>query len=135
MQNMNLLNNIFDSDNMKVINKNRKYCFILLLFIAIIGMLLLIKKDCYYTNYISVIDNEIVLFVDYNYINTIKNGKTIILDKTKCDYSIKKIEKVDDIFLVNINFTMDIKNIKHNNYKIYLGKERIFDYIIRMIKK
>ena len=42
---------------------------------------------------------------------------------------------LDNNFLVSIKLNIKIKNISEGDYKIYLGKERLFDYIIRIIRK
>jgi hypothetical protein len=134
MENMSLLNDLFNSDDIEISNINKLYLLISIVIIIFIGLLLIIKKDNYYSNSFSFINDEVVVLVEKEYINEIQNSKTIYLDDIKCDYSINKIEPIDNSFLVNISLKTKIENIKNGNYKIIIGKERIFDYIIKTIK-
>ncbi len=131
---MSLLNDLFNSDDIEISNINKLYLLISIVIIIFIGLLLIIKKDNYYSNSFSFINDEVVVLVEKEYINEIQNSKTIYLDDIKCDYSINKIEPIDNSFLVNISLKTKIENIKNGNYKIIIGKERIFDYIIKTIK-
>lgn len=131
---MNLLNNIFSYDNMEINKVNKRYILIFSLLIILILLLMIIKKDNYYENTFTVIDNSIVLLVDKNYVNKIKDNKKIIIDNIDCEYSINSVEPLNDMYMVNIKIDIKI-NVNNGSYKLYLGKERIFDYIVRIIKK
>ena len=132
---MNLLNNLFSTEDIEIVNVNRKYLIIIVMVLLVIGLLLMINKDNYYINRFNVIDNEIMLLVEKEYINKIKNSKNIIINDVENIYSINSIMPLDNNFLVSIKLNMEIKNITEGDYKIYLGKERLFDYIIRIIGK
>ena len=135
MVNMNLLSNIYNLDNIEISNVNRKYLILIIIFIIIIILSLLITKDNYLENSFTVIDNKLLLVVDNENINVIKNSKEIIIKDIKYDYRIDKIERFDNNYLVTVNINNMINNINQGNYKIYSGKEKIVDYIIRIIKK
>ena len=132
---MNLLNNLFSTEDIEIVNVNRKYLIIIVMVLLVIGLLLIVNKDNYYINRFNVIDNEIMLLVEKEYINKIKNSKSITINDVENIYSINSIMPLDDNFLVSIKLNMEIKNITEGDYKIYLGKERLFDYIIRIIGK
>lgn len=132
---MNLLNNLFSTEDIEIVNVNRKYLIIIAVVLLVIGLLLMINKDNCYINRFNVIDNEIMLLVEKEYINKIKNSKNIIINDVENIYSINSIMPLDNNFLVSIKLNMEIKNITEGDYKIYLGKERLFDYIIRIIGK
>ena len=132
---MNLLNNLFNIDDMEIIRVNKKYLIITLIMIIVIVLLLFIKKDNYYSNSFSIIDENIVLLVENDYINKIKELKEITIQDIKYEFRINEIESMDNNYLVNIRLDTIVKNINHGTYKVYLGKERLFDYIIRIIKK
>lgn len=51
------------------------------------------------------------------------------------DYSINKIMDGEDVCYVDINLTTKIENIHEMKYQIFLGKETIGEYLIRIIKK
>ena len=135
MVNMNLLNDAFNSDNRDIVRVNKKYLYILVFMILIISLLLLVKKNNYYVNTFSASDGTIVLLAEKEYVNKVKENKEIIINEIKCDYSIKEIIPADDSFFISINLNTKIKNIGSGIYKVNLGKERLFDYIIRIIKK
>ena len=63
------------------------------------------------------------------------NSKEIIINKIKYDYSIKEVIPFDDNFLIRIIVDNKIESLNRGTYQINLGKERLFDYIIRIIKK
>ena len=131
---MNLLSNFFDGDNFELISINKKYIiFILLMFFTMI-LLLLIKKDIYYQNSFNVIENDIVLLVENDYVDIVKNNKKIIINDVKYDYKINAIEQVNNNFLISVKLDTELININYGSYKIFLGKERLFDYIIKIIK-
>ena len=130
---MNLLNNLFNSEDIEIFYINKKYLLFTIILLVIISILLLINRDNYYVNKFNVIDNDIVLLVDKEYINKIKNSKEITINGIESTYSINSIMPLDNSFFASINLNTTIKNINEGNFKIKLGKERLFDYIIRII--
>ena len=130
---MNLLNSTFNTCDMEIVNTNKKYFIFTIVVLVITISLLMIKKDNYYSNNFSVSDNEVVLLADKKLINKIKEAKKIIISDIENSYSINTITALDNSFLINIDLGIKVKNITSGIYKIYLGKERIFDYIIRII--
>lgn len=132
---MNLLNNLFNTEDIEIVNVNRKYLIIMIVVSVVISLLLTINKDNYYVNKFNVIDDGIMLLVEKEYINKIKNSKSITINDVENTYSINSIMPLDNNFLVSIKLNIEIKNINEGDYKIYLGKERLFDYIIRIIGK
>lgn len=131
---MNLLNNMFDTCDMEIINTNRKYFILAIVILIFVISLLMIKKDNYYSNNFSVSDNGVVLLAEKGVINKIKENNKIIISDIENSYSINTITALDNSFLIDINLDTTIKNVNSGDYKIYLGKERLFDYIIRIIK-
>lgn len=131
---MNLLNNLFNAEDMEIVSVNKKYVVITTVFLVFISLLLVIKKDNYYVNNFSIIENEINLIVEKEYINRIKKSNIIIISGVESKYSINSIMPIENNYLVNIKLDT-IENITMGEYKIYLGKERLFDYIIKVIKK
>ena len=131
---MNLLNNLFDTDNTQLINTNSKYLKIMIIIIFLIIILFCIEKDNYYTNTFTIIDDKTFILVDKDYINTIKNLNTILIDNIETKYSINNITSENNLYLLDISLNQKI-NIKNGVYKIKLGKEKLFDYIVRIIKK
>ena len=73
--------------------------------------------------------------MDKDYVNKIKDEKEILIDDIKYEYSIKKLEQLNDNYMISININTKLENINQGIYKIIIGKESIFDYIIRIIKK
>ena len=132
---MNLLNNIYNFDDIELVNKNKKYLVLITLFLIIIISLLIIKKDNYLENSYTIMDDKIVLITDKDNLNKIQETNKIIIDDIKCDYKIVEIENFDNNILVSIVLNNNIKSNNQGIYKIYLGKERMLDYIIRIIKK
>lgn len=130
---MNLLSNIFDTDRIRIMEVNRKYMSLLILILLVIFVLLLIKKNCYYVNTITKVGDNNVLVVEKEKLSHIKNNKQIIIDGIEIDYSINRIEVLDNVCFVYINNIPN--NIHDNTYKIYLGKESVFEYIVRILKK
>ena len=131
---MNLLNNLFNAEDMEIVSVNKKYVVITTVFLVFISLLLMIKKDNYYVNNFSIIENEINLIVEKEYINRIKKSNIIIISGVESKYSITSIMPIENNFLVNIKLDT-IENITMGEYKIYLGKERLLDYVIKVIKK
>ena len=130
---MNLLSNVFDTNRIDLMEVNKKYMFILIIIISLtIISLLFIEKNYYYTNTITNVGDNIVLVVEKEMVSNIKNNKKIIIDDIENDYSINKIEVLQDICFVYIN--INNKNIQSNTYKINIGKESVLDYIIRTLK-
>lgn len=132
---MNTLNNIFNTDEIEINSVNKKYSKILLIIIILVSSLLLIKKDYYYENILLIDDNNTFLLVDKDVINSVKDKKTILVNKISNNYSINRIIDKGDICYMDIKFNTNISIISNTKYKILLGKESIFEYIIRTIKK
>lgn len=133
MVNMNLLSNIYNLDNIEISNVNRKYIALITVFMAVITISLLLTKNIYLENSFTVMEDKLLLVT--NNVNIIKDNNKIIINDIKYDYSIDKIEQYDNNYLVTVIINNMINNINQGNYKIYLGKERIIDYIIRIIRK
>ena len=132
---MNLLNKLFDFDELEMMKINKKYFIIFIFIFFVILLLLIIKKNNYYINTFTIVDNNIILLVEKDFVNEVKNNKEIIINDIKSGYSINKITIDDDFYLISINLNTKIENIKNGKFKIYIGKESLFDFIIRIIKK
>ncbi len=132
---MNLLSNLFNGDNLEIVHINKKYFLIIIIILLLACIFLFLEKDNYYLNTYTISEDKILILVDKDNINNIKKQKEIIINDIKCDYSINKITPVENSFLVSINLNTKIENISSGFYKVYLGKERLFDYIIRIIRK
>ena len=132
---MNLLNSIFNYDEIEIINTNKKYFFLTAIIILLISLLFLIQKNNYYSNTFTVVDSEIILLVEKDYINLIKSKNAIIIDNIENNYSIKSITPIDNGMMVSINLNTKINKLKSGVYKIYIGKEKLFDYFVRIIKE
>ena len=65
-------------------------------------------------------------------VEQVKKSKKIIIDEIESDYSINKIEVLKDVCFIYIN--IDSRTINDKTYKIYLGKERVLEYIIRVLR-
>ena len=135
MVNMSLLTDLFDNDDIGIMKLNKKYIFFIIVIILLIIVLLFIKKEIYYQNTFNYTNNEAILLVEREYVNRIKEMKEIEVSGIMCGYSINDITSLDNAFLINIKLNTKINNISNGVYRIYLGKERLFDYIIRIIKK
>ena len=102
---MNLLNNIFSEDDSKIRESNKWSIIISLVFLFVIGIILMIKKDHYYTNSYSVTDNSFLLVAEKEMVNEIQNSKEIILNDIKSNYSINSITLVSKtLVMVSIKF-------------------------------
>ena len=134
MENMNLLNSLFNYDDIEITKVNKRYIVMLMVIIIITIAIVLIKKNISYINTFTIIDDSVILLVDKDYINKIKNINKIIIDDIEFDYSINGIEPLNDVCMVSIKTNTKLNNITSGKYKILLGKERIFDYIVRIIK-
>ena len=132
---MNLLNSLFNADEIEINNVNKKYLILLISMVVIIILLLLIKKNNYYHSSFTVNDNNIVLLVEKDYVNKVKKTNKIIIDNIENTYSISNITPVDSIYIVSIKLNTKIDNLNPGEYKVYLGKESLFKYIFRIIKK
>lgn len=132
---MNLLNNLFNVDDVKIFSLYKRYLLIFIIMVIIITIMLILKKDYYYQNSFSIIGEEIILLTEKEHINNIQSNNKIIINDVMCDYSINSIEPIDGSYFVNIKVNTKLKIVKGGIYKIYFGKEKIFDYIIRIIIK
>ena len=132
---MRLLNNIFNTDDTEINKANKRYFKILIVIIFLIIGLLIIKRDYYYENNLLINDDSILLLVDKDTINKIKTKKIVLIDNIESNYRINKIINDGNICYIDIKLDVSIENISDTKYKILLGKETIFEYIIRVIKK
>ena len=132
---MNELNNIFDDDKIFLKKINKKYLLITIFILFFILILLFqVEKNNYYEN-IIMMENEKIIVVDKNYINEIKSKKEIIIGDINFNYSINKIEKKNNLYFLSIKIVPETETISENTYRILLGKEKIIDYIIRIISE
>ncbi len=131
---MNLLNNIFNVDRIEVMEVNKKSIMIVLVLLIITVGFLVIKKNCYYINTITKVGEKIVLVVDKNHLKKIQEQNRIIINDTENEYSINNIEVLDEVNFVYIDLKDSIEIENNNTYKIYLGKEKLLEYIVRIIK-
>ena len=132
---MNLLNNVFDLDRIEINHSNQKYLLIFGILMILVLIVFLLKKDYYYENTLIVNDNEILLLTDREEVNKIVNNDNIWINEIRSDYSIDKIINQDSICYVSIKLNIPITNITSVKYKILLGKETIFEYFVRIIRK
>ena len=131
---MNLLNNLFDVDNIELVKINKRYSRIMVIIIIIILILFFTKKNNYYINNFYTNEERKVLLVNKEYINSVKESNIIIINDIKTKYNINAITLENDIYLLDIVLDTNV-NINNGVYKILLGKESLFDYILRIIKK
>ena len=132
---MNLLDNVFNTDKLEINMVNKKYLIVFCFLIILLVIILLIKKDYYYENNLILGDERIILLVDKDKINEVKNKKKVLINEIESDYSINKIIDEENVCYVDIKLYTNITNISNQKYKILLGKETIFEYIIRIIRK
>ncbi len=130
---MNILSDIFDTDRIRIMEDKRKNMVILIVIFLIITILFIHEKDRYYTNTITNVGDQKVLIVEKDMIDSIKNNNKIIIDDLESDYSINRVEVLQDVCFVYVN--LEYNEIHNNTYKIYLGKEKVLDYIIRILIK
>ena len=126
--------NIFNDSDRELVSNAFKYniCFFTIM-IIIIMMLVFIKKECYYQNIISFIDeNNANIIVNKENIDIIKNHNELLLNDLSIKYNIDNIKENDDYYLLKIHFDIGI-NSSQNIYKIYLNNEPLIKYIIRVI--
>ena len=126
---------IFDIEDKLLINKTHQYIklFCIIFAFALVSLVLL-EKEHYYENIIEFInDDTAVIIVDKKSINMIKEREKILLGDLLSSYSINKIEESDKNYIVSINIKEKV-NIYTNKYRIFLGKEKIIEYIIRILK-
>ena len=131
---MSLLNDLFNEDN-EIILLNKKYLIIIIIVILLIILFLVIKIDNIYHNSFDFTNGKTVILVEKEYINKVKETNKIEIEGIMCGYSINEIMPFNDNFLIDVKLNTSMRNINNGTYKVYLGKERIIDYIIRIIKK
>ena len=127
--------NLFNSIDREILSKTFKYnaCFFIMLLILFF-VLLFFKINCIYQNNISFINEKsAIIIVEKEYLDSVKSHNKIILNEISYDYSIDKIEEIEKEYLIGINFNNELK-INTSVYKLYLGKESLLKYIIKMIK-
>ena len=133
---MNIMNSIFNYEKKSIKRLNKFYLIVLIVItIIIILTLLTAERDYYYENIISLIDNKIVLIVEKKHINDIKNSKKILVNGIESSYSINKITPEKEVCLIDISLKPNIAIDKNYKYKILIRKEKIIEYIIRIIEE
>ena len=130
--------------SIKLSNNSDRYLFSLafkynLIFIfgllVILAMIFFIKKEEYYQNIITFINNkEAIIMVEKDYLNIVKEKNKLIMNKISYEYNIDKIEEGENIYFVYIHFDIEL-NINSEYYKIYLKKERLIEYFIRITRR
>ncbi len=129
-------NSVFNLDEITIKKVNyHNLAMTLFLVILIIGILIFFKKNYYYKNMLIKDKDSIFLVVDKEMVDVISDSKKIIVNKISSGYSINKIIDYSDICYVEIMFDNNITNIQNTEYQLLLGKETIFEYFIRIIKK
>ena len=126
---------IFDIEDKLLINKTHQYIklFCIIFAFALVSLVLL-EKEHYYENIIEFInDDTAVIIVDKKSINIIKEREKILLGDLLSSYSINKIEESDKNYIVSINIKEKV-NIYTNKYRISFEKEKIIEYIIKILK-
>lgn len=128
--------NLFNDSDRFIFNKTFIYNMIfIIILLEILLLLTLIKKDIYYQNIITFIDSKnACIYVEKDYLNSIKDKKKLIINDIDYEYNIEKIEEKNDIYFVYISFDIELK-INEDYYKIFMGKEKLIEYFIRIIKK
>ena len=132
---MNLLNQVFNLDKDEINRVNKNYLIVFLLMMVLLIVVLFLKKDYYYENSLLFNEDSIMLLVNKDEINKIKDKQSILINEIRSDYSINRIIEEGNICYVDIDLKTNISNISQSKYKILLGKETIFEYIVRIIKK
>ncbi len=132
---MNLLNQVFNLDKDEINRVNKKYIIVFSIMMALLIVVLFLKKDYYYENSLLFNEDSIMLLVNKDEINKINDNRYILINGIKSDYSINRIIEEGNICYADINLKTNITNISQTKYKILLGKETIFEYIIRIIRK
>lgn len=132
---MKKLEKVFDNNYLELSYFSFKYGIIsIILAFLIIISLLVIKKNYFYINSIAFTSsNTGMIVVDNSRINDLKKINQIIVGDMVVNYNIEKIEETDDVYLVDIKFNEELK-INENIYKVFLFKESILEYIIRVMK-
>ena len=132
---MNLLNSVLLIEQIRIKKEGIPRLWIIIIISILLGLFLfLYEKDYYYTNNLIISDNNIGLVVTEPYINKIKQNNKIIVDNIENNYSIKKISSLNNLTIVYIKLKIMQDNIQNTEYKVYLGKEKIIEYIVRIIK-
>lgn len=122
----------------------KKYIYVVSIFLIFFLLFIIFNNNFYnyFTGKFSVTNNdEISLVVNYSDLNKIINNENIIIEGTKFTYKINKINDYmyDGILFKEIVMNVDLPdnlNIINNylDYKIELGKETIFDILIKVVK-
>ena len=132
---MNLLNDIFDSEQIEINMITKKYLKIfIIIIILLITFLFYIEKNNYYANSLIIGEDSILLVVDKKMVNEVKNENSLIVNNISSNYSINRIIPDGDICYIDINLETNILNGQEKEYKIFLGKEKMIEYLIRIIK-
>ena len=135
MENTNLLNEIFNPEQIEIIMVNQRYLkiFGITVFFLIVSLFLL-SKNYYYENVMIIKDDKVLLVVDKKIINDITKKSKIIVNDISSNYSINNIISDGDICYIDIKLETNIINNQNMKYKIFLRKERMIEYFIRIIK-
>ncbi len=130
-----MLNNSLFLDQLIIKRESVKRLLIVIgISIILILFLFFYCKEYYYTGTLSVVNNEIALMIPKDQLNEIKTKNIIIIDGIQNNYNINKISNMKDFLMVYIYLKTKQENIQNQEFKIYLGKEKIIEYIIRIIK-
>ena len=131
---MIIVHNILDEDYLlyeKIIKCNGIFCILIIILMG----LLFIKKDYYYQNVITFVDKEnAIIVVDKKMINKIKESKELIIHVMILKYNVNKIEEKEDLYLVSIHFNVELDIPNAMTYHVFLDKECIIRYILRIMK-
>ena len=130
------IDDLFDDDYIKI-SELRYRCIFIVFFLLIItfALFFFIKKDHLLVgDIVSIEGNSLIIFVAKDFINDIKEKKTISINEIDINYNIDKIEEKDDLYLVYITTDVEISNIKELKYKLKLEEETYFNYMFRIIK-
>lgn len=122
----------------------KKYIYVVSIFLIFFLVVIVFNNNFYnyFTGKFSVVNNdEVSLVVNYSDLDKIINNENIIIEGTKFTYKINKINDYmyDGILFKEIIMNVDLPdklNIINNylDYKIELGKETIFDILIKVVK-
>ena len=132
---MNLLNEVFNYDQTEIDIINKKYwkIFVLIMFF-LAPLLFLVDKNYYYEGNIMIDEDNIFLIVDKDMVNEVKNKKNILINNISSNYSINRIITDNDICYLDVNLEINILNKQNMTYRVFIRKEKMIEYFIRIIK-
>ena len=129
------MDNIFDNNRLSLYREFKRYSILFIFIVILLNLgLFTIKKERIYENslYFSKLDRA-YLFTNKDILKILKERQKILIDDVEYDFIIEKIEKQDNNFLVYISFPIELAT-SIDKYQINLGKEKLLDFIIRIIK-